>query len=69
MSFYIYLSVSIASGMGLCFFIMILINYVKYRREKNLRKVVGSLELTELLSEGKRRANIVIELEGSPDDS
>ena len=55
--------------MGLCFFIMILINYVKYRREKNLRKVVGSLELTELLSEGKRRANIVIELEGSPDDS
>lgn len=43
-SFYIYLSVSIAGGMGLCFFIVVLI---KYRREKKLKQLSVDFSLVQ----------------------
>merc|ERR1719341_2669279 len=70
-SFYIYLSVSIAGGMGLCFFIVVLITCVKYRREKKLKQL--AVENAQSVARWTKKViierNFVAEIGGDPEDT
>ena len=70
-SFYIYLSISIAGGMGLCFFIVVLITCVKYRREKKLKQL--AVENAQSVARWTKKViierNFVAEIGGDPEDT
>ena len=69
--FYIYLSVSIAGGMGICFFIVVLITCVKYRREKKLKLL--AVENAQSVARWTKKViierNFVAEVGGDPEDT
>jgi len=70
-SFYIYLSISIAGGMGLCFFIVVVVTCVKYRREKKLKLL--AVENAQSVARWTKKViierNFVAEIGGDPEDT
>ena len=70
-SFYIYLSVSIAGGMGLCFLIVVIVMCVKYRREKKLKLL--AVENAQSVARWTKKViierNFVAEIGGEKEDS